>query len=146
MFVMALSIQCFTYNVPHGDDAHMVFTALPNHVEDDVEDWFVSHMNEMTRKGGDQFMKELPETPANIKKVVDEVKEERTGVSLRVQAQRQPMIVRRQFKDGPKHYQPLFRRIPMCVAWVLSHVLTLDDLPSRHLHQSRRLSDKRQLG
>ena len=106
MFVMALSIQCFTYNVPHGDDAHMVFTALPHHVEDDVEDWFVSHMNEMTRKGGDQFMKELPETPANIKKVVDEVKEERTGVSLRVQAQRQPMIVRRQFK----WYDPIILR------------------------------------
>ena len=56
MFVVVLSIQCFTYNVPHGDDAHMVFTALPNHVEDNVEDWFVSHMNEMTRKGGDQYM------------------------------------------------------------------------------------------
>ena len=93
-----LNQQCFTYNVPHGDDAHMVFTALPHHVEDDVEDWFVSHMNEMTRKGGDQFMKDLPESPDSIKKVIDEAKEERTGVQLRVQAPRQPIIVRRQFK------------------------------------------------
>jgi len=91
-------LQCFTYNIPHGDDAHMVFTALPNHVEEDVEDWFVSHMNEMTRKGGDQFMKDLPEMPDDIKKIVLEAKEVRTAVSLRLDAPRRPMLIRKQFK------------------------------------------------
>ena len=76
----------------------MVFTALPHHVEDDVEDWFVSHMNEMTRKGGDKFMKDLPEMPDDIKKIVLEAKEQRTAVSLRIQAPRKPMLIRRQFK------------------------------------------------
>jgi len=83
---------CFRYNIPHGDDAHMVFVALPNHVEDQVEDWFVTQANEMTKKGAGEFVGTLPTMPEEIKKATDGLITQRSGVYLKVQKPYRPMI------------------------------------------------------
>jgi hypothetical protein len=89
-------LQCFNFNVPEDDDAHMVFMVLPDEgtssllahqmpaafhithlicashvqliisVDDAVEEWFNSQMHEMTSKGSAMFMKALPEVSKEI--------------------------------------------------------------------------------
>jgi len=94
---------CFKYNIPQDDDAHMVFVALPNHVEDPLEDWFVSHVNDMTRKGGENFMRDMPAMPPEISKSVESSRNQRSGIYLKVQKERRPIIRNEMFR----WYQPI---------------------------------------
>ena len=48
----------------------MVFIALPSDVEDEVEDWFSNHLNDMTRKGSANFMKALPQVSKEIHELI----------------------------------------------------------------------------
>jgi len=97
---------CFRYNVPHDDDAHMVFVALPSHAEDPVEDWYVTQLNEMTNKGGDMFMMEMPEAPAEIKKAIEGTQNQKSGLYLKVQKPRRPVLRHEMFR----WYMPIFIR------------------------------------
>ena len=83
-------------NIPDGDDAHLLFLPLPENVEEDVEDWFVTELSEMSRPDSVQFLKDMAKMPSDIaskvkkhnkrSKVTVTVEEEETKVITRNQA------------------------------------------------------------
>mmetsp|Transcript_13444 Transcript_13444/g.39302 ORF Transcript_13444/g.39302 Transcript_13444/m.39302 type:complete len:223 (+) Transcript_13444:256-924(+) len=76
----------------------MVFVALPEHAEDTVEDWYVTQLNEMTRKGGENFMKDLPETPVDIKRATEGTMNQKSGLYLKLQKPRRPVLRHEMFR------------------------------------------------
>lgn len=102
--------QCISYNVPHGDDAHMVFLAMPYSpdTEDAVEEWFFNHVNEMTRKGGDRFMQDIGQYPPFIQSIVADALKAgpRTGATLRIQAPGARQAIQKEFR----WYSPIVER------------------------------------
>ena len=93
LFRTAPWFQCFNFNVPDDDDAHMVFIALPDDVMDDVEDWFTMQMNEMTRRGSDNFMKSLPQVTKEIQaKIANDEYNGRSNVYLKLTVPKRPPL------------------------------------------------------
>lgn len=92
------STKCFNFNVPDDDDAHMVFIALPEDTDGEVEDWFSTQMNEMTRKGSAIFMQNLPEVSKQIhEKISDEEYNGRSNVYLKVSVPKRPVLRHQMF-------------------------------------------------
>lgn len=90
--------KCFNFNVPDDDDAHMVFIALPDNVEDEVEDWFSTQMYDMTRKGSDNFMKTLPNVSKEIhEKISDDEYNGRSNVYLKLTVPKRPVLRHQMF-------------------------------------------------
>merc|ERR1711957_334823 len=96
--VVRSSNKCFNFNVPDDDDAHLVFMALPNNVDDSVEEWFSSQMHEMTRKGSTNFMKSLPELSKEIhEKISDDEYNGRSNVYLKLTVPKRPVLRHQMF-------------------------------------------------
>ena len=93
------TVQCFNFNVPDDDDAHMVFIVVPDEVDDEVEDWFNTRMHEMTRKGSSNFMKSLPEASKEIHDKISGDKEYngRSNVYLKVTVPKRPVLRHQMF-------------------------------------------------
>lgn len=90
--------KCFNFNVPDDDDAHMVFIALPDNVEDEVEEWFSEQMHDMTRKGSANFMKSLPQVSKEIhEKISDEDFNGRSNVYLKLTVPKRPVLRHQMF-------------------------------------------------
>mmetsp|Transcript_26954 Transcript_26954/g.40561 ORF Transcript_26954/g.40561 Transcript_26954/m.40561 type:complete len:282 (-) Transcript_26954:492-1337(-) len=90
--------KCFNFNVPDDDDAHMVFIALPHEVDNDVEEWFNTKLNDMTRKGSNDFMKTLPEVSKEIhEKINDEDFNGRSNVYLKLTVPKRPVLRHQMF-------------------------------------------------
>ena len=83
-------------NIPDGDDANLVFLPLPEDIEVEAEDWFVTEMSEITRVNSNQFLKDLSKIPPHItqllkkhktpSKITVHVEEEETKSLARNQA------------------------------------------------------------
>jgi len=92
------STKCFNFNVPDDDDAHMVFIAIPNHNDDEVEEWFTTQMHEMTRKGSANFMQQLPEVSKQIhERISDEEYNGRSNVYLKLTVPKRPVLRHQMF-------------------------------------------------
>ena len=92
-YYCSLVFQCFNFNVPDDDDAHMVFIALPDDVLDEVEDWFTMQMHEMTRRGSANFMKSLPQISKEIQaKIADDEYNGRSNVYLKLTVPKRPPL------------------------------------------------------
>jgi hypothetical protein len=90
--------KCFNFNVPDDDDAHMVFIAVPDTVEEEVEEWFTGQMHEMTRKGSANFMKSLPATSKEIhEKISDDEFNGRSNVYLKLTVPKRPVLRHQMF-------------------------------------------------
>lgn len=90
--------KCFNFNVPDDDDAHMVFIALPNDVENEVEEWFTTQMHEMTRKGSTNFMKALPQVSKEIHaKISDDEYNGKSDVYLKLSVPKGPVLRNQMF-------------------------------------------------
>lgn len=90
--------QCFNFNVPDDDDAHMVFISLPHEVDNDVEEWFSTKMYDMTRKGSENFMKTLPEVSQEIhNKINDDEYNGRSNVYLKLTVPKRPVLRHQMF-------------------------------------------------
>lgn len=90
--------KCFNFNVPDDDDANMVFIALPDTVEDEVEEWFSAQMHEMTRQGSQNFMKSLPDVSKEIHgKIDDEEFNGRSNVYLKLTVPKRPVLRHQMF-------------------------------------------------
>lgn len=90
--------KCFNFNVPDDDDAHMVFIALPESVEEEVEEWFSAQMDEMTRKGSTNFMKTLPQVSKEIHaKIKDEEYNNKSNVYLKLTVPKRPALRHQMF-------------------------------------------------
>lgn len=90
--------KCFNFNVPDDDDAHMVFIALPDEVEDKVEEWFSTQMHDMTRKGSASFMKSLPQVSKEIhEKISDDEFNGRSNVYLKLTVPKRPVLRHQMF-------------------------------------------------
>mmetsp|Transcript_30039 Transcript_30039/g.63817 ORF Transcript_30039/g.63817 Transcript_30039/m.63817 type:complete len:281 (+) Transcript_30039:105-947(+) len=91
-------VKCFNFNVPDDDDAHMVFIALPDNVDDEVEEWFNTQMNEMTRKGSNNFMKSLPQVSKEIHdKISGDEYNGRSNVYLKLTVPKRPVLRHQMF-------------------------------------------------
>jgi len=76
----------------------MVFIALPEHTEDEVEEWFSDQLHEMTRKGSANFMKALPEVSKEIHaKIEEEEMNGRSNVYLKIQVPKRPVLRHQMF-------------------------------------------------
>jgi len=76
----------------------MVFIALPEHTEDEVEEWFSTQLHDMTRKGSANFMKALPEISKEIHaKIQEEEKNGRSNVYLKLQVPKRPVLRHQMF-------------------------------------------------
>jgi len=92
------SNKCFNFNVPDDDDAHMVFIALPNTIDESVEEWFSTQMHEMTRKGSTNFMKALPNVSKEIHaKISDDEYNGRSNVYLKLTVPKRPVLRHQMF-------------------------------------------------
>lgn len=90
--------KCFNFNVPDDDDAHMVFIALPEDVDEEVEEWFNVRMNEMTRKGSASFMKSLPALSQEIHaKIRDDEYNGKSEVYLKMSVPKRPVLRHQMF-------------------------------------------------
>jgi len=58
--------QCIDFNIPDGDDAHLLFIPLNDDIDETIEDWYVTQMSEITRHESKRFMKELDMAPSDI--------------------------------------------------------------------------------
>jgi len=96
--VVRSSNKCFNFNVPDDDDAHMVFIALPNNVDDSVEEWFSTQMHDMTRKGSANFMKSLPNVSKEIhEKISGAEYNGRSNVYLKLTVPKRPVLRHQMF-------------------------------------------------
>lgn len=99
--VVKSTSKCFNFNVPDDDDAHLVFIALPNKINDSVEEWFSTQMHEMTRKGSADFMKTLPnvskEIHAKIKEDETDEYNGRSNVYLKLTVPKRPVLRHQMF-------------------------------------------------
>lgn len=91
--------KCFNFNVPDDDDAHLVFIALPENVEDEVEEWFSSQIHDMTRKGSSNFMQALPQVSKEIHSKIHDDKEYngRSNVYLKLTVPKRPVLRHQMF-------------------------------------------------
>ena len=90
--------QCFNFNVPEDDDAHMVFMVLPDEVDEEVEEWFNAQMHEMTSKGSTMFMKALPEVSKEIHhKIQGDEYNGRSNVYLKLTVPKRPVLRHQMF-------------------------------------------------
>ena len=103
----------------------MVFIALPDDVDDEVEEWFNTQMHDMTRKGSTNFMKSLPQVSKDIhEKISGEEENGRSNVYLKLTVPKRPVLRHQMFmwyapvvvmnvvkasqrgQKGAKHLQP----------------------------------------
>ncbi|KAL9183689.1 hypothetical protein ACHAXT_004545 [Thalassiosira profunda] len=90
--------KCFNFNVPDDDDAHMVFIALPDDVDEEVEEWFSSQMHGMTKKGSADFMKKLPDVSKEIHgKISDDQYNGRSNVYVKITLPKRPVLRHQMF-------------------------------------------------
>ena len=81
----------------------MVFIALPSDVEDEVEDWFSNHLNDMTRKGSANFMKALPQVSKEIHQLIAKKKasgneeNSKSNVYLKLSVPKRPVLRHQMF-------------------------------------------------
>ena len=76
----------------------MVFIALPDDVDDAVEEWFNTRMHDMTRKGSTNFMKSLPEVSKSIHdKIADNEYNGRSNVYLKLTVPKRPVLRHQMF-------------------------------------------------
>lgn len=89
--------MCYGYNIPEDDEAHMLFLAMPKDTKDEVEDWMIWAMGEMTKLGGKHFMKDHPVMPDHIKALTTDQNQNnnkgRTNVFVKVKQSRPQMVV-----------------------------------------------------
>ena len=91
-------LQCFNFNVPDDNDAHMVFIALPDDVDEEVEEWFSSQMHGMTKKGSADFMKKLPDVSKEIHgKISDDQYNGRSNVYVKITLPKRPVLRHQMF-------------------------------------------------
>ena len=84
--------------MPDDDDAHMAFIALPHEVNNEVEEWFNSRVDDMTRKGSDLFLKTLPEVSKEIQeKINDDEFNGRSNVYLKLTVPKRPVLRHQMF-------------------------------------------------
>jgi p24 family protein delta-1 len=95
--------QCFRFNIPRDDDAHMIFVALPASMSTHVEEWFVNQVYELTKyrsEGEGSLPKKFPDQPdeATLKDLDGFLEESgrKSGVTLRIQKPNQPRPVKQQ--------------------------------------------------
>jgi len=82
-------------NIPDGDDANLVFLPLPEDVETELEDWFVTELSEMTRPTSIQFLKDLSKIPPHIGALLKNHKP-RSKVSVHVEEEETKTLARNQ--------------------------------------------------
>lgn len=58
--------QCIDLNIPDKDDAHLFFLPLNDDIADEVEDWYVTQLAEVTRHDSTQFLKNIDPPPPNV--------------------------------------------------------------------------------
>ena len=77
----------------------MVFIALPEDVDDDVEDFFSTQIHEMTRKGSGNFMKALPKVSNEIHEKIAEKADvnSRSNVYLKISVPKRPVLRHQMF-------------------------------------------------
>jgi hypothetical protein len=61
---------CFRFTLPDDDDAHMLFAALPDGVDEKVTTWLVSEMKKATDNDS-HTLNALPSPPADIQTLID---------------------------------------------------------------------------
>jgi len=76
--------KCFKYNIPEDDDAHMIFVVIPGEEKEEVEDYWVTAIGELSKEGGANFPTEMPPVPEEIEKLMT-AKDEMSKVRLRIQ-------------------------------------------------------------
>ncbi len=101
-------------NIPDGDDAHLIFLPLPEDVEPEVEDWFVTEVVELARPSSVQFLKDLTHMPQDIaqkvkkhklrSKIIVNVEEEESQTVAKNQALTyfRPSIIKHLSKSSTK--------------------------------------------
>lgn len=57
---------CMDIFLPDYDDAHLIFLPLPDDLDPEVEDWFVTEVSEIARPSSVQFLKDLSKIPAFV--------------------------------------------------------------------------------
>ncbi|KAL7539992.1 hypothetical protein ACHAXR_009778 [Thalassiosira sp. AJA248-18] len=76
----------------------MVFMALPDSVDDEVEEWFSTQMHDMTRKGSTTFMASLPDISKEIhNKISDDEFNGRSNVYLKLTVPKRPVLRHQMF-------------------------------------------------
>lgn len=70
--------------LPDDDDAHLVFLPLPDELEPEVEDWFVTEVSEISRPSSIQFLKDLSQMPAFVASAVKKLNS-RAKVNLSIE-------------------------------------------------------------
>lgn len=81
------------YNIPDGDDAHLIFLPLPDDIDHEVEDWFYTEVSEMTRPDSVQFLKDLSNMPKDVMEKIRKHKT-RARLSVNVEEEETKTIVR----------------------------------------------------
>jgi len=67
------SERCFQFQIPEGDDAHMVATILPADLDDGVESWFFEQLYKMTARKNNVITKQFDdEQPSNVAEAVSQ--------------------------------------------------------------------------
>ena len=76
----------------------MVFIALPDDVDEEVEEWFSSQMHAMTKKGSADFMKKLPDMSKEIHgKISDDQYNGRSNVYVKITLPKRPVLRHQMF-------------------------------------------------
>ena len=83
------------FNIPDGDDAHLIFLPLPENIEPELEDWFVTEVAEITRPSSVQFLKDLSNMDAELSKKVKKHKV-RSKVSVNVEEEESQVVAKNQ--------------------------------------------------
>ena len=83
------------FNIPDGDDAHLIFLPLPENIEPELEDWFVTEVAEITRPSSVQFLKDLSNMDAELSKKVKKHKV-RSKVSVNVEEEESQTVAKNQ--------------------------------------------------
>lgn len=77
--------------IPDTDDAHLVFIPLPEDLEMDLEDWFISEAAEIARPSSSQFLKDLSKMPNDIARGIKEYKK-RSKVTMSIERDGTPTL------------------------------------------------------
>mmetsp|Transcript_6417 Transcript_6417/g.6021 ORF Transcript_6417/g.6021 Transcript_6417/m.6021 type:complete len:283 (-) Transcript_6417:304-1152(-) len=72
---------CMRFTLPDDDDAHMIFAAVPAKVDEKVESWMVTEMNQATDKDTQVLSETMARPPADIQKMIETASKDLPGKS-----------------------------------------------------------------
>jgi hypothetical protein len=82
---------CMDLYLPDSDDAHLVFIPLPEEMETELEDWFISEVAEIARPSSTQFLKDLSPMPNHVAQGIKKYKN-RSKVTVSIERDGIPTV------------------------------------------------------